>query len=104
MNWDDIKNLINEYKIKKYNEQFKDIDVNCYYKLKDQIFDDCLERNKNWSLISKENKFYIESIDFNDSIGEFSIELSNGSLRFKINDVNDIIKCESIEYKTIGDI
>ena len=104
MNWGDIKNLINEYKTKKYYEQFRDIDVDCYYKLKNEFFNNYLERHKNWVFINKENKFYVKSIDFNDSIGEFSIELTNGSLIFKINDVNDIIKCELIEYKTIGNI
>ena len=97
MNWSDIKNLIYEYKSKKYNEQFKDIDVNCYYKLKDEFFNNYLERHKNLVFIRKENKFYVKSIDFSDSIGEFSIELSNGSLIFKINHINDIIKCESIK-------
>ena len=65
------------------------------------MFNNYLARYKDQVFINKENKFFVKSIDFNDSVGEFSIELSNGSLIFKINDVDDIIKCDPIKTKEI---
>lgn len=86
MNWDEIKQIVKEYKLKKFNELINHLNfgINSFYKI-DKLTTFCISKN----II---NEWLIEYIQFDDYEGRFNIVLKNQCYQYIESDINNITK------------